>query len=65
MVNIEDFLSDLLNIEKKSHNYIDIYYIGYITTKKFSDCKYIHSMNAFCLISHSATGHFKKKYSKK
>ena len=36
MVNIEDFLSDLLNIEKKSHKYIDIYYISYITTK-FSD----------------------------
>ena len=28
MVNIKDFHSNLLNIEKKSHKDIDIYYIG-------------------------------------
>ena len=28
MVNIEDFHSNLLNIERKSHKDIDIYYIG-------------------------------------
>ena len=28
MVNIEDFHSNLLNIEKKSHKDIDIYYNG-------------------------------------
>ena len=37
MVNIEDFHSNLLNIEKKSHKDIDIYYIGYIMIKKFDD----------------------------
>ena len=65
MVNIQDFHSNLLNIEKKSHKYIDMYYIGYITTKKFSDCKYIHSVNPLRLIIHSATGHFKEKYDEK
>ena len=45
MVNIEDFYSNLSKIEKKSHEDIDIYYIGYITTKKFSDCENIHSVN--------------------
>ena len=65
MVNIEDFHSNLLNIEKKSHEYIGIYYIGYITTKKFSDCKYIHSVNPLCLIIHSATGYLKEKYGEK
>ena len=45
MVNIEDFYSNLLKIEKKPHEDIDIYYIGYITTKKFSDCENIHSVN--------------------
>ena len=64
MVNIEDFYSDLLNIEIKSHKYIDIYYIGYIT-KKFSDCKNIHSVNPLCLIIHSTTGYFKEKYVEK
>ena len=53
MVNIEDFYSNLLNIKKKLHKYIDIYYIGYITTNKFSDCKNIHSVNPLCLIIHS------------
>ena len=28
MVNIKDFHSNLLNIEKKSHKDIDIYYTG-------------------------------------
>ena len=65
MVNIEDFHSNLLNIEKKSHKYIDMYHIGYIKTKKFSDCKYIHTVNPLCLIIHSATGHFKEKYDEK
>ena len=37
MVNIKDFHSNLLNIEKKSHKDIDIYDIGYIMIKKFDD----------------------------
>ena len=42
MVNIKDFHSNLLKIDKKSHEDINIYYIGYITIKKFSDCENIH-----------------------
>ena len=34
IVNIEDFHSNLLEINKKSHKDIDIYYIGYIIGKK-------------------------------
>ena len=37
MIDIKNFNSNLLKIEKKSHKDIDIYYIGYITIKKFSD----------------------------
>ena len=37
MVNIKDFHSNLLNIEKKSHKDINIYYIGYIMSKRFDD----------------------------
>ena len=33
IVNIKDFHSNLLNIEKKSHKDIDISYIGYIMIK--------------------------------
>ena len=63
-VNIEDFHSNLLEIDKKSHKDVDIYYIGYITIKS-NDCENIHKMNPLYLIIHSATGYFKENYSKK
>ena len=34
IINIEEFNSSLLKIEKKSYKDIDIYYIGYIAIKK-------------------------------
>ena len=61
IVDIEDFHSNLLKIEKKLVRDIDIYYIGYIVIKKFSDYENIHSVNQLCLIIHSATGYFKDK----
>ena len=45
MINIRSFHSNLLKIDKKSYKYIDIYYIGYITIKKFGDCENIHGVN--------------------
>ena len=54
-------ISNLLKIDKKLHNDIDIYHIGYIIIKKFSDCGNIYSLNRLYLIIHSATGHFKGK----
>ena len=65
MIDIRNFHSDLLKIDKKPHKDIDIYYIGSITIKKFSDCENIHSVNPLYLIIHSATGHFKEKYGEK
>ena len=67
-INIRKFNSDLLKIDKKSHRDFDIFYIGYITTKKFenlSDYKNIHSVNPLYLIIHSATGYFKEKNGEK
>ena len=61
MTNIKNFHSDLSKIEEKSHEDIDIYYIGYILIKKFSDCENINSINPLYLIIHSATGHFIEK----
>ena len=61
MVNIEDFHTNLLEIDKKLHKDIDIYYIGYIMIKKFSDCGNINNVNSLYLLIHSATGHLKKK----
>ena len=49
MIDKKNFYSNLLKIEKKSHKDIDIYYIGYITMKMFSDCENIHSVNPLYL----------------
>ena len=65
MIDIRNFYSNLLKIDKKSHQDIDIYYIGYITIKKFSDYENIHSVNLLYLIIPSATGYFKEKNSEK
>ena len=59
MVEIKNFQSNLLKIDKKLYKDIDIYCIGYITIKKFGDCENIHRVNPLYLIFHSATGHFK------
>ena len=65
MIDIKNSQSNLLKIDKKPHKGIDINYIGYITIKKFSNCKNIHSVNPLYLTIHSATGHFKEKYGEK
>ena len=65
MIDIRNFHSNLLKIDKKPYKDADIYYIGYIPIKKFSYCENIHSMNPLYLIIHSATGYFKEKYSEK
>ena len=38
MIDIKNFQSNLLKIDKKPYKDIDIYFIGYITMKKFNDC---------------------------
>ena len=62
MINIKNFHSNLLKIDKKLHEDIDIYYISYIIIKRFSDYENIHSVNPLYLIINSVTGHFKEKY---
>ena len=60
MIDIKNYHWNLLKKEKKSHKGINIYYIGYVTNKKFSDCE-IYSVISLYLITHSATGYFKAK----
>ena len=65
MIDIRNFHSNLLKIDKKSYKDANIYYTGYITTKKFGDCKNIHSIIPLYLITYSATGNIisiTKKY---
>ena len=65
MINIKNFHSNLLKIDKKLHEDIDIYYISYIMIKRFSDNENIRSVNPLYLIIYSAAGHFKEKYEEK
>ena len=69
MIDIKNFHSNLLKLDKKSHRDFDIYYIGYNTIKKVSncDCDYenICSVNSLYLIIRSATKYFKEKYGEK
>ena len=65
LINLKNFDSSLLKIDKRSYKNIDIYYIGYIKIKKFGDSENIHSVNPLYLIINSATRHFKEKINKK
>ena len=65
MINIKNFHSNLLKIDKKSHKDFDIYYIGYITVKKIGDFENIHSVNPLYLLIHFATGYFKENNGEK
>ena len=65
MIDIRNFQSNLLKIDKKPYKDIDIYYIGYITIKNFNDCENIYSVNPLYLIIHSATRYFKEKNGEK
>ena len=61
MINIKNFHSNLLKIDKKSYKDIDIYYIGYITIKKFGDYENIHSVNPLYLLVNHASGYIEEK----
>ena len=65
MINIRNFHSNLLRIDKKPYKDIDIYYIGYIMIKKIGEYENVHSVNPLYLIIHSDTGYFKEKNSQK
>ena len=60
MINIKDFDSNLLKIDKKSYKNIGICNIGYITIKKTDDYENIYSVNPLNLTISSAVGHLKK-----
>ena len=57
-INLKDFDARLLKIDKKDYNKIDIYYIGYVTVKKFANCHNINSVNALYLMINEMIGHF-------
>ena len=61
MINIEDFDSKLLKIDKKSFKKIDIYYIGNITIKRIEDYDNIYSVNPLYLVIGKVDGFIEEK----
>ena len=65
MINLKDFDSNLLKIDKKHYKGINIYYIGYITIKKIGDCENIHSVNPLYLRVNHTSEYIEEKKERK
>ena len=57
IVDIKDFDTNLIKIDKKSYKNIGIYHIVYITMKSISDCENINSVNPTYLITGNVDGY--------
>ena len=65
MINLKDFESGLLKIDKTHYKGINIYYTGYITIKKIDNCESIYSINPLYLQVNRASGCIEEKNGKK
>ena len=61
MINLIDFESKLLKIDKKHHKEINIYYTGCITIKKIDDYENIYRVNPLYLRVNHASGYIEEK----
>ena len=61
IINIEQFNSSLLKVDKKSYKDIDIYYIGHITINEIGDCENIYSVNPMYLMIGEVSGHIESE----
>ena len=55
MINLKNFESNLLKIDKKHYKGIDNFYIGYIKIKKVGDCENIHTVIPLHLLVNHAS----------
>ena len=61
MINLKDFESSLLKIDKKHYKGINIYYIGQITIKKIDDYESIYSVNPLYQQVNDVNGYIEEK----
>ena len=61
IIDLENFDTKLLKIDKKSYKEIDIYNTGYVTKKKIDNCKNINSVNPLYLGITHANGYIEEK----
>ena len=64
MINIKDFDSTLIQLDKKSYRIIGIYNISYITIKKLDDYETIDNVNPLYLIIGKADGYIEENNGK-
>ena len=60
-IDLKDLDANLLKIDKRDYNDIDIYCIGCVTVKKIGNCKNVNSVNPLYLTINEMIGHFKEK----
>ena len=60
IINIKDFDSSLIKIDKKSNKNIGTYYIRYITIKSISDYENINSVNPLYLVIGDEDGYIEE-----
>ena len=60
IIDLENFDSGLIKLDKKSYKDIGIYNIGYITIKNIGDCKNIYSVNLLYLRITHASGYIEE-----
>ena len=61
MINIEDFDSELLKINKKSYKNVDIYHIGYIKIKSISTCNSSNCVNPIYFLIAKVDGYIEEQ----
>ena len=60
LINLKNFDSSLLNLDKKSYMDVSICYIEYITTKSINDYENITSVNPLYLIINDVDGYIEE-----
>ena len=60
IIDLENFDSSLLKLDKQSYKNIGIYNIGCIANKKIADCKNIYSVNPLYLRITHASGYIEE-----
>ena len=60
MINLDEFDESKIKVERKNFNGIDIYYFGYESKNKITECNEVNSVNPLYLRIKDMKGHFKK-----
>ena len=64
VISTKNFNPNLLKLDKKSYENIDIYYIGYITKKDVGDYESFRSVNLLYFIAGEVNGYIVEKIGK-